>query len=46
MHDIKDLRKNIENYKIKFLNRNFNFEVEIFKKLDNENRELISTKKN
>ncbi len=44
MHDIKDLRKNIENYKIKFLNRNFNFEVEIFKKLDNENRELISTK--
>ena len=44
MHDLKDLRKNIESYKEKFSNRNFEFKKDVFEKLDNKNRELISKK--
>ena len=44
MHNIKDLRKNLVNYKKKLHERNFDFKVEIFKQLDENNRELISKK--
>ena len=44
MHDIKDLRKNLEKYKKKFKDRNLNFEVDVFEKLDAENRKLIIKK--
>ena len=44
MHDLKDLRKNIETYKKKFSDRNFDFKKDIFEKLDNKNRELINKK--
>ena len=32
MHNLKDLRKNLENYKINFQNRNVIFDIENFKK--------------
>ena len=44
MHNIKDLRKNLEKYNKKFLDRNFNFNINIFESLDNENRKLIGEK--
>ncbi len=44
MHSIKDLRGNLEKYKDKLSNRNFHFDVSMFKKLDSENRKLISEK--
>ena len=44
MHNIKDLRKNIENYKKKFSERNFDFKINEFKKFDDENRKLINEK--
>ena len=44
MHNIKDLRKNLENFKRKFLNRNLDFKISTFEKLDNENRKLINEK--
>ena len=44
MHNIKDLRKNIENYKKKFSERNFDFKINEFKKFDDENRKLIYEK--
>ena len=34
MHNIKDLRKNTSSYKKKFKDRNLDFDVEKFKKLD------------
>ena len=46
MHNIKDLRKNLEIYKKKFQARNLDFNTKIFEKLDNENRKLISEKEN
>lgn len=46
MHNIKDLRNNLDNYKKKFNERNLDFDVEKFKKLDEINRKLISDKEN
>ena len=44
MHSIKDLRKNPEKYKKKLLDRNINFDLDLFKDLDKNNRNLISEK--
>ena len=44
MHNIKDLRKNLSSYKKKLLDRNFEFKIEEFENLDNNNRKLISEK--
>ena len=44
MHNIKDLRKNLNNFKKKLSDRNFDFKVDIFETLDNNNRKLISEK--
>ena len=44
MHNIKDLRKKINYYKKKFLERNFDFDIKIFEKLDKINRNFISEK--
>ena len=44
MHNIKDLRKNLDKYKIKFNERNLDFDIEQFKKLDGINRKLINDK--
>ena len=44
MHNIKELRKNLESFNKKFKNRNLNFDVEKFNKLDELNRKLINDK--
>ena len=44
MHNIKDLRKQLNYYKKKFLERNFDFDIKIFEKLDKINRNFISEK--
>ena len=44
MHSLKDLRKNLEEYKNKFKHRNLNFDVNEFSKADKINRELINKK--
>ena len=44
MHNIKDLRNNLENFKKKLLDRNFEFQINLFKNLDDENRKLINEK--
>ena len=44
MHNTKDLRKNLERFKKKLLDRNFKFDIKLFDNLDNINRELISNK--
>jgi len=44
MHNIKDLRKNLETFKKKLTERNINFNVEDFAKKDSLNRELINKK--
>ncbi len=44
MHDIKNLRKNLNVFKKKFKERNIDFDVSHFEKLDNLNRKLISDK--
>ena len=44
MHNLKDLRKNLDILKKKFQNRNVQFDVNNFKKIDTLNRELISKK--
>ncbi len=44
MHNLKDLRKNLEIYKNKFKNRNLDFNTVDFDKLDKTNRELINKK--
>jgi seryl-tRNA synthetase len=44
MHNLKDLRVNLNNFYKKFKNRNINFDIEIFNKIDLLNRELISKK--
>ena len=46
MHNIKDLRKNLINYKKKLSDRNFDLKIDLFEKLDNENRKLINEKEN
>ena len=44
MHSLKDLRKNLENYKKKFKDRNTDFDTKNFSKKDLFNRDLISKK--
>ncbi len=44
MHNIKDIRKNLENFKKKLSDRNFTFEINVFEDLDNKNRKLINEK--
>ena len=44
MHNIKDLRKNLDNYKKKFKDRNLDFDIRKFNKLDELNRKLINDK--
>ncbi len=44
MHNIKDLRKNINNFKKKLLERNCNFNIKEFENLDKNNRRLIAEK--
>ena len=44
MHNIKDLRKNLEIFKKKFKDRNLDFNTILFNKCDNLNRELIQQK--
>ena len=44
MHNIKDLRKNLNIYKKKLSDRNFDFKTELFQNLDNHNRKIISEK--
>ncbi len=44
MHDIKNLRKNLDIFKKKFLDRNVNFDSDNFEKLDSLNRKLITEK--
>ena len=46
MHNIKDLRKNLEYFKKKFKDRNLDFDIEKFIKLDELNRKLLMIKKN
>jgi len=44
MHNLKELRKNLDNLKKKFEVRNIDFDINDFKKKDNLNRDLISRK--
>jgi seryl-tRNA synthetase len=44
MYNLKELRKNLDNLKKKFENRNVDFDINDFKKKDSINRELISKK--
>jgi seryl-tRNA synthetase len=44
MHNIKALRKDLNNYKKKLKDRNLDFDIEIFTKLDEVNRGLINDK--
>ena len=44
MHNIKDLRKDLTNYKKYLKNRNLDFDIEEFTKLDELNRNLIIKK--
>ena len=44
MHDIKRIRLNLKDYKKKFEDRNLDFKIDIFEKLDNNNRKLINEK--
>ena len=44
MHNLKDLRKNIEIFKKKFKERKIDFNSDEFNKADKNNRELINKK--
>ena len=44
MHNLKDLRKNLETFKKKFKDRNLDFNTDEFNKADKVNRELINKK--
>ena len=44
MHNLKDLRKNLEIFKKKFKERNIDFDIEEFNQIDQINRKLISKK--
>ena len=44
MHNIKDLRNNLSNFKKKLKDRNLDLDIEKFNKLDELNRKLISDK--
>ncbi len=44
MHNLKELRKNLESFKKKLKNRNIDFDINDFNKKDTLNRDLISKK--
>ena len=44
MHNLKDLRKNLETFKKKFKDRNLDFDIDEFSKADKSNRDLINKK--
>ena len=44
MHNIKDLRKNLDTFKKKLKDRNLDFDVDKFSKFDELNRKLINDK--
>jgi seryl-tRNA synthetase len=44
MHNIKDIRKNLENFKKKFKERNLDFDIKKFLKFDEINRNIIIKK--
>ena len=44
MHNLKELRKNLDKIKIEFKNRNVDFDVNNFNKKDTLNRDLINKK--
>ena len=44
MHNIKELRKNIDFFKKKLSDRNFDLNIDLFNELDNINRKLINQK--
>ncbi len=44
MHNLKELRKNLDNFKKNFDNRNINFDINDFQKKDALNRDLINKK--
>ena len=44
MHNLKELRKNLDNFKKKFKDRNVDFDIDDFNEKDNLNRDLISQK--
>ena len=44
MHNLKDIRKNVVDFKKKIENRNSNFDTDVFSTLDKKNRELIQKK--
>ncbi len=44
MHNLKELRNNLETYQKKFKDRNLNFDTDAFVKADKINRELINKK--
>ena len=41
MHNLKDLRKNLETFKKKFQDRNLDFNTDEFNRVDKINRELL-----
>ena len=46
MHNLKDIRKNLEHFKKKLSNRNTDINFDILIKLDKENRDFIQKKRN
>ena len=44
MHNLREFRKNLTTYKKKLADRNTDFDLEKFAKLDNTNRNLITKK--
>ena len=44
MHNLKDIRKNLDIYKKKFKERNLDFDIDEFTAKDKINRELINKK--
>ena len=44
MHNLKEIRNNLDNFKKKFEDRNVKFDIDNFKNKDTLNRELISKK--
>ena len=44
MHNLKELRKNLDNFKKKFKDRNVDFDINDFNKKDTLNRDLINQK--
>ena len=44
MHNLKELRQNLDKFKKKFKDRNIDFDINNFSKIDNLNRDLINKK--